>query len=263
MNRRGAHFLTLVFILAATVLTFTAEAQDEIPYTFAGSHFPLILEQDNDNRLHGLAVDILSEIAAEAGVTINIEFLPWGRALKRVKEGRVDGIIGLYKSEERKSFLQYSDNHFREDQLMVMARSNVRLKWDGNFSSLEDVEIITIKHWAYGEKFNAAKDTLKTHTANNLNQGLGMLMKGRGEVIIANRQSALYEMKKMSIMSNVRFLNPAFHTVRNYFAFSKIKNDTAFQKKFNTAFQKLRKSGKLASFSARHTLIHDMTSMDQ
>lgn len=243
-----------LFAVVASGLFAKVSAQEPTSYTFVGTHFPLILEQNEDGTLFGLGKDILDEIAADTGLSFDVMFLPWARAIKMVKDGSADGIIGLYEVERRKSFLDYCYPPFRDDHMSIITRRDAAVPWDGSFSSLIGHEVIAIRHWGYGDDFIAYKDNLNIQTANDLKAALGMLMKGRGDAMIANIQSVLYEMKKMNIKSGIEFLTPPVTTVRNHFAFSKARNDSQFQELFTSAYHRLLDSGRLTEITKKHTL---------
>ena len=244
----------LIVLILVPLFPMHAHAQEKASYTFVGTHYPLVFEQDKNGQVHGLGFDILKAISNEMGKTFKTIYLPWGRALRMVKEGSADGIIGLYMSETRKKFLVYSNTPFRKDHILLMTKAGRKVSWDGNFKTLKNHHIITIRHWVYGDKFDAYKHNLNIDIANKLSHGLRMLMANRGDILIANEQSALYEMQKLSLMNDIVFLKPEIKPIQNYFAFSKIKNDTNFQKRFNAALLKLHQTGQMAKLAAKHTL---------
>jgi len=230
------------------------KGRNQASYTFVGTHFPMILEQDENGALFGIAIDIIEEISNQTGDSIEVLFLPWGRAVQMVKIGLADALVGPYMTESRKEFLVYTDIPFRNDDMIVITKAGKQIPWDGNLPSIIDRTTIAIRHWDYGDEFDTQKERMTINTANDLSQGLRMLLADRGEVLLANAQSALYEMKKLSSMDDVSFLTPPIGTVRNYVAFSKTKEDHDLQDRFNAALLNLQNSGRLSEIVSRHTL---------
>ncbi len=253
MSRKN-YIPVIVFLLTLLLTPTYVKAQDDTSYTFVGTYYPLILEKDEANKLHGLGVDLLSEISRSLDIKIDILFLPWGRALKMVKDGKADGILGIYKTEERKNFLVYTDLFIKNDDMMVITKSDSEIPWNGELPSLQGQHIITIKFWGYGGKFDAYKHNLDITEASKLSHAIEMLSRNRGDILLANKQSVLYELENMKINSDFSFIEPPVLNVPSYFAFSKIKEDYELQNRFNAALHQLKNSGRLAELVNKYTL---------
>ena len=57
----------------------------------------------------GLMVDIATEAFRKVGYKMNMNWMPWKRAMNQSFEGKYDGLPGCYFTEERAEKLKYSD----------------------------------------------------------------------------------------------------------------------------------------------------------
>lgn len=56
----------------------------------------------------GVVTQITVEAFRRSGYTLKVEWLPWARAVDVAKEGRADGIMGIWYAKEREEFFVYS-----------------------------------------------------------------------------------------------------------------------------------------------------------
>jgi polar amino acid transport system substrate-binding protein len=56
----------------------------------------------------GVLTQITTEAFRRAGYTLKVEWLPWARAVNIAKEGRVDGVMGIWYSKEREDDFAFS-----------------------------------------------------------------------------------------------------------------------------------------------------------
>lgn len=55
----------------------------------------------------GIDIDIVNKLAAELGITIEIQRHPWARALEMMRNGQADMITGAARTAEREVFMHY------------------------------------------------------------------------------------------------------------------------------------------------------------
>ena len=64
----------LIVLILVPLFPMHAHAQEKASYTFVGTHYPLVFEQDKNGQVHGLGFDILKAISNEMGKTFKILF---------------------------------------------------------------------------------------------------------------------------------------------------------------------------------------------
>lgn len=249
---KSSFFLALILLLLAAVTPAQAEKKER--YLFVGTTFPLIFEQKDDGTHHGLATDILDRISLDTGIRFETQLFPWARALALARAGVADGLIGPYWSQERAEFLDYSTRHFYSDRMVFVARRSSDPHWTGTWDSLTGMRILTVKGWAYGPAFDAARPMMNPIVTSDFDQALRMLMANRVDLLAANERTALIGFNQRKLNGDLEILNPAFHATHGYFGFPKVLQDRAFQDRFNAALERLWESGELAAMSAEYGL---------
>ncbi|MEH6626692.1 MAG: hypothetical protein V7739_09615 [Motiliproteus sp.] len=81
-----------------------------------------------------------------------------------------------------------------------------------------------------------------------------MLLRHRGDLLAANERNALFEVQKENQMDDVAFLYPPLRVMLGYFGFSKLKNDQAFQQRFNQALNRLHERDVISDLQRKQGL---------
>ena len=141
------------------------------------------------------------------GHTVNVEFMPWARALLEVKQGDRQVLLGAYYSEERAE-TYYASEPIYTAEVGLVARREVGLE---SFSSLRELTDYTI---GYGRGFTVTEefDTaqyLNKEPAKDLAQNVKKLYAGRIDMIagsFANIRYAAQQQEKD--LNRLVFLQP-------------------------------------------------------
>lgn len=249
-------FFTL--LLALSLLSLPLKAQEKGSYLFVGTQFPLILGKGENGQPTGVAVDLLAHISERSGKTINIEILPWARALNKVRNGDAFALIGPYKSRERETFLSYCNVPFYADHMVFLKRKNTPFEWMGNFRQLQQYRVLTVQSWSYGPQFDAHRPLMKVSQTLGAGNAVKMLIHGRTDLLAFNRRNALAELEEQGFTEQVEILNPPFSSRLGYFAFSKKNPNPEFEKIFTKIMIDLEERGIIRQINANYGLQIDL-----
>ncbi|WP_218044674.1 substrate-binding periplasmic protein [Aestuariispira insulae] len=231
-------------------------------YLFVGTHFAEILEANPGGQPQGLAVEVLDLIEQRTGDRFLVSILPWKRALTLVQKGNAHALIGPYKTPEREAFLNYTQNHFYEDRMVFIARAREAFDWRGDFQAVQGKKIITIRGWAYGQRFEDNLDLMKPHVTNDIFLAMQMLLNRRGDLIAGNERNAMEAIQQSFADEKVIFLDPPFCLMQGYFAFSKANAEPEMQDRFNRALADIVTTGQLFRLWQKHGLTHAVLQTD-
>jgi polar amino acid transport system substrate-binding protein len=120
-------------------------------------------------------------------------------------------------------------------------------------ANLEGEKILQIRGWAYGPNFDAAKNSLNVKTVNNIKDAFRTLFLRQADVVVANETGTQIEMERRGYWK-FRIFEPSFQRNKAYFAFSKKVGDTAFQRRFNTALNRMWRDGEIARLLSKYRL---------
>lgn len=124
----------------------------------------------------GIAVDIVTAALKTQGHEVEVKILPWSRALEDVKEGRIDLLIATWFTQERSSYLTYSDSYL-ENKLKFIKKPSDSFEFSG-FASLDGKKVGIVRGYGYGDDFLRANNFSRPK-ANNLISNLKKLKSGR------------------------------------------------------------------------------------
>jgi polar amino acid transport system substrate-binding protein len=155
-----------------------AQAQDTIRLT-TGKWQPFTSKSAPH---YGFASHIVTEVFALVGVEVEYGFFPWKRAMKLARDGKWDGSMIWYDTEERRADFFYSDPIARATNCFFHLKS-YQFDWNG-FEDLKDVRVGGTSEYSYGMAFDAAEKAgiFRTHRAISDEVGLTNLLKGRIDV---------------------------------------------------------------------------------
>lgn len=223
-------------------------------YYFVGSHFPSILEHNEQGQVVGLGGDIAHEICRRLGHTLVIDIMPLKRALKMVEQGHADAIIGPYKSHLREQYMYYSALPFYEDPIVFYTKPDSEVTWVGNFASLRKDTIGVIRGWNYGDEFKRNASSLSLSEVASVRASFLQLMYDRVDVILTHPRAAKPVIDSLNIKDKVVMLSPIVTVNQGYFGFSKSRELDEFINAFNAEFQKMLINGDIVRLNKKYEL---------
>ena len=232
--------------LAATVLPARAAPRELL---VVGAHFSRVYERA-DGEFRGMGPDILRALAAQLGQSLHFDLFPWARAQSMVAQGQADILVGPYKSPERLEQFHFSERPFYQDQMVFYARSGTP-DWDGQYESLREKRIVIINGWAYGEEFDAARQSLNVSVTNSVESALTMLALGRVDLFASNRRNTEPVIPLLALEGKVAPQERVLATQRGYFAFPKRPEYLALRQRFDRAFNSFGDAGELLKLGRR------------
>ena len=148
--------LPILFVLgsfAAHAATITAAQDPWAPFV------------QKDTSSPGVSVEIIVEAFKTQGHTVNFKIMPWSRSLEEVKAGRVDVLVATWYTEDRTSYLKYSEPYL-ENSLKFIKRSGDSFEYSG-IDSLKGKTVGIVRNYGYGDEFLNAK-AFKKPEANDI-----------------------------------------------------------------------------------------------
>lgn len=113
-------------------------------------------EYRTDGELTGIDMDLVREVAANQGFTVEIKSLGFDAALQALQSNQVDGVIaGMSITDERKLVFDFSDPYFDSGVQMAVAEDNTEITGYADLAG----ETVVAKRGSEGETFaNSIKD---------------------------------------------------------------------------------------------------------
>lgn len=208
---------------------------------FAFSDFPPF-EYTEFGSVAGINKEIVEEACRRLEVTPVFTQLPWKRALKYAKEGRVDAVFALFKNEERVKYFNFPQENLNTVKMVLLTNRES----DVEVTCLEDMRGEKVGIYlgsSYGEKFDAADQIIKDPASTN-ELLLRKQARGRTDFIIIDERVARYWSKKIGMENRFKILSFTVTEERTYVAFSKAKaNKKNMADRFSEVFKEMKNDG--------------------
>jgi polar amino acid transport system substrate-binding protein len=203
-------------------------------------------QYEENGELKGFVAAIVKEAFRRMGQPVSIKLYPFPRAHKMVRNGDADGIFTVAKTPERETFANFHPDVLIWQTMALFVKADSPLGFDGDFNKLRDYRIGVIYKYRYGHVFDDVVDngTLRNiKPANSAESNVKMLVAGRLDYWMSNRELAAFVLNKLKLTEAVRELKPSVETLPTYLMFSKKRNTAALSRRFGEELRKMRADG--------------------
>jgi polar amino acid transport system substrate-binding protein len=209
-----------------------------------------------NGQIKGVCPDIIDRAAEMIGVKVRYKAIPWGDFPGLAKNGKIGGIMPLFKTKERMEFLDFPDNGLAAEKNYFFTLKNSGISYSGDLHDLRGIPIGVVRSYSYGDNFDEVKG-LKKKFFPSVEALVEGVKKGKAKIGIGEYGIINYLIKKSGIQGEVKFLNPPFPREFLYLAFSKAKGKgyKKLKESFSNAVAELRENGKLQEILKKHHLL--------
>ncbi len=251
-DSRRSHWPGLPTLLVlAVMLPCLAVPVAAREWLVAGAHFERVYERTPEGDFAGLGPAIVRRVAQAMNDTVRFELYPWPRAQALVAQGKVDLLVGPYKSPARLGQMAFSQLPFYRDQMVFYARPEARIGWNGDYGKLSGRRIVILNGWVYGAAFAQASGSLHTSVANTVESGLLMVAHQHVDLFATNVRNTEPVLARLHLLGQVTALPQAFDQQDGYFAFPRDAEHDEFRARFDAAFKVLVEQGELKRLGQR------------
>jgi polar amino acid transport system substrate-binding protein len=156
---------------------------------------------------YGLNSALVKAAFEAAGHTVNIQFMPWTRALKDVLDGRNEVVMGAYYNKNRADKYIYSDLIYHVD-VGLIARPGLEKKSYDSLQELVPFKIGVTRSYTNSEEFDAAR-YLRKYIAATPVLNVRKLYRGRIDMAVMSFDTFRYEAEKEGFCPDrVTFVQP-------------------------------------------------------
>lgn len=241
-SRRNA----LLTLAAAPLL---AHAAPPAPLRLVATEFP---PYTTASLSDGGTAAVITRVALErVGLTMELHYRPWVRALSELQQGLWDGIIGAWFSAERERFLVYPKALGITNRIGFMARAGHSIVVD-DLSKLGHLKIGTVRDYANPPAFEQAQ--LRRDEAVDDITNLRKLIAGRIDLALIDKGVAfhLLQTQLRESAAAVVWVEPALADMPLYTALLRHGPQAdARLAAFNRGLSDLQTSGELARLLQR------------
>lgn len=193
--------------------------------------YPPLVFTGPDGKAQGIAVEVVEKTLAKGGWSVQLEILPWARALDLMQRGQRDCVFTIFKTPEREAYLDFSTKPLLQQPIALYANTSANIRYAGDLSALRDKSFLVVHSINYGQRFEAERPHLQTIQAYSGAQAFEKLAQNQADLTISNVYLAAYQLAAAgpSVAGKIVQLQPVVETVSSYIAFAKGKHTEARQ----------------------------------
>ncbi len=227
-----------LFLIMLASLTWST------PLKVTGICDPWPVLMDPHAEKQGLVIEVAREALHSEGITLEVDFVPWTRAMAMIKQKRVDILVGAWFTDARNEYLLYSQPLFSSAVKFIKKRS-LNFQYT-SMNDLDGLRVGTIDSYQYNQEF-LAKKSIERIPADSLLVNIQNLVAGRIDLVIDD-QFVLRHTLNQHIhdwQKNIQFVDQALTEKKIYLATNRSSPDSeAIIAAFNTGLKKLKRSGR-------------------
>ena len=239
--------LVMIGLSVSLWILLAMQAVAEQPLEIASTNFPPFVYEEQ-GKIKGIDVDILTEVFARMRQPISIRLYPFARAVYMIKAGQADAIFPFGKDAERELFAHYPREALFEMSVSLFVRKDSPITFNGDFKSLGSYTFGVVREAKFGEQFDAAvRDGIITQIeeVTDFHQNILKLVNNRLDIIVGPRHNILFLLKKLGQQDAVKELSPSLTpSWFVYLAFSKQRTlSPDLEERFARALQEMKRDG--------------------
>ena len=205
-------------------------------------------------QFDGISVKLVEEVFRRIEQPIAFKVLPWSRALKLLKEGKIDGLFEVLIRPERQVYADYSQEVLMQEVVMLFVAEDSDIEFDGDLTTLSDYHFGMRKDFSYGTIFDNAVETKVIKRVSVDVESSTLLLKlctGDIDILIAEKDTIFYVDKEIKTIQsgslkrckNIKRLTKEEQSTPTYMTFSKKSHLSHVRDKFDQALQQMKQDG--------------------
>lgn len=238
-----------------------------VPYHCASAETVLRVRADDwmpmngqpNSPYPGFLVEILKAVFEPEGIKVDYRLLPWERAMQETRAGRIDCVIGAYKSDVP-DFV-FPELHWGVDHAVLFVRASERWTFNGDLQQLKQRRTGVVTGYSYGDEFDAfglahqGQHIFYISGKDPLKMNIKKLKAGRLNTILDGVAPVMWQLKQLGAENYLKIAGEVLPPEPIYLACSPAKFSS--QRIVNLAdkgFLRIRASGELQSILDRYDI---------
>ncbi len=244
-------YLAIAFLIISGGAVGICHAGNMITVGISSGYPPYYYK--NDDHYTGLCVEVVNEVAAQLGFEVTYKSFPWKRMLSSAKNGEVDAVMPLFRTQEQESYLYFDNLDVASETNSFFTLKSKKITYSGNFESLHSYRVGIVDGYSYGKAFDSYPRFKKVATLNE-DHLIQMLKYDRFEVGVGNRSVILYYAGKQGIADDIYFLTPDITDNLLYIGFSRHAENSSLHLVFARALKQFQKTEKYTEILKKYLL---------
>lgn len=208
---------------------------------------------DNGSELTGIDVDIIKEIYKKNNINVEIKKSSFDTSLKMIKNKVFDATPTISYSEERNSYMNFSDSYRDNSRLIFIKNKNSNKKIE-SYKDISKYKIGLLKGFNYNSKFSNDSN-IKKQYCNDIKGAMQKLLKEQIDFVLINAYQGNYFIKQNNMKDLVDTISFKFEEkdgTDTRIGFKKESSMEKYIKMFNEGFKEIKKNGTLSKIEKKY-----------
>lgn len=206
--RKLKWILLTLFLLAltstATVFANSNASFQKDQLIIAGdeNYPPFEFVSELDGTYRGLNVDVMKAIEDETGVEIILKPMTWEAAKKALREGQVDAIQGMVRTDSRELTYDFSEAYHISSQVIFVRKDT------HDVSGIEDLStrVVALQRGDVNQELIGSFKNVKLTFYADQQTALKALLEGDADAVLGNKATGIYHLQRMKEISEVKIV---------------------------------------------------------
>lgn len=241
--------LIATLLLMAGLLVLPAGVLAE-KLVFATSEWPPYVISENENP-SGLNTETVRKLCQRLGFELEIQVLPWKRALLHIKEGKADALFAPRYTEERAKFMYYMSEPLNIEKTVILARKGSNMK----ISKIDDLKgkvVGVVRGYVYDPEFDKYQGFKRKDFSKDDRQLVKKFTNNRIPLIAdMDEKVSKYLCRQAGVEAETIYV---LNETPSYIGFSKIigEKGKTLAEKFSQALRQLKEEGVIQKIESRY-----------
>lgn len=235
--------LAIILIITILLMPFALHAKDE--KALAGkviriggdNNYPPYEFVDESGNYRGFNVDIMRAVAIELGVDIELVPMTWGSALYFLKQGEIDAIQGITRTDSREEIFDFTEALVTNSQNIFVMKSTTHIAGLEDLSGLK----VAIQAGDVTDEILARVPDIVLIEKENQAKALDALLDGEVEAYVGNRLTGTYYIQKRGLTEEVKIVGEPMYVTQYSSAVQKGDKETL--ELLNKGIETIKKNG--------------------
>ena len=237
------HICTLSLLLFQSSLV----SSEEKILNFCYDPYPPYTLGEVGKPIGGIKVELLEAVVEQIeDLDAKVELLPWKRCQAEARSGNFDGILPLFKNDERQSYMVFTNPIFPQMSTFWYKKKNFPdgLKWENSFTELGNLKLGMLNgSFIDADMESAFENKQGIQRARDMDSLLGLLLKDRVDLIAIDDNVGRYLVRKKKLDGIVIAIEKPIHEAQSFFGLSKASGGSKYVGSFNDAIAILKQNG--------------------
>ena len=232
-------FIVFLQLLMAGGMVFASDLTTQTLVIGSEQDYPPFALGQTDTEADGFTVELWKEVAKEAGLSYTIRVRPFHQILQEFKEGKIDVLINLAQSDERRKFVDFSIPHVTVNGAIFVREGESGILSEADLAGKSIIVLKADLAHDYAVSRGWGKQLVLTDKAAD---GFKLLASGKHDAILISKLVGMQTLHELNI-SNIRALD-AKAGFSQKFSFAVHKGDADLLAKINEALALTKPTGK-------------------